>query len=92
MFAELPRVVAHASRSRDPSYIGLFSILGAVWLSFNVIRGFWTSITQVMVRFPGLPYAALFWPNLLSRFLGLIFDGEKLRIWASIPQGNCNFI
>ena len=40
----------------------------------------WTSITQVMVHFPGLPQATLFWPNLLSRFLGLIFGWEKVRI------------
>ena len=33
----------------------------------------WTSITQVMTRFSKLPQATLFWPNLLSRFLGLIF-------------------
>ena len=33
----------------------------------------WTYITQVMVRFPELPQAVLFWPNLLSKFLGLIF-------------------
>ena len=39
MFAKLPRVVAHASRGRDSSYFGLFFILGAVWLSFNALRG-----------------------------------------------------
>ena len=39
VFAELPRVIAHVSRGRDPSYFGLFSILGAVWLSFNGLRG-----------------------------------------------------
>ena len=39
VFAELPRVIAHASRDRYFSYFGLFSILGAVWLSFNAIRG-----------------------------------------------------
>ena len=27
VFAKLPRVVTHASRGRDPSYFGLFSIL-----------------------------------------------------------------
>ena len=27
------------SRGRDFFYFGLFSILGAVWLSFNVLRG-----------------------------------------------------
>ena len=37
----------------------------------------WTSITQVMVHFLGLPQAVLFWPKLLSRFLGLIFSWEK---------------
>ena len=36
-----------------------------------------TSITQVMVYFLGLPQTAMFWPNLLSRFLGLIFGWEK---------------
>ena len=39
MSAELPRGVAHAPRGRDSSYFGLFSILGAVWLSFNALRG-----------------------------------------------------
>ena len=39
VFAELPQVIAHPSRGRDPSYSGLFSILGAIWLSFNVLRG-----------------------------------------------------
>ena len=33
--------VAHAPRGRDSSYFGLFSILGAVWLSFNALRGCW---------------------------------------------------
>ena len=28
-----------APRGRDSSYFGLFSILGAVWLSFNALRG-----------------------------------------------------
>ena len=28
-----------AQRGRDSSYFGLFSILGAVWLSFNALRG-----------------------------------------------------
>ena len=28
-----------ASRGRYSSYFGLFSILGAVWLSFNTLRG-----------------------------------------------------
>ena len=42
-----------------------------------------------MVRFPGLPQAALFWPNLLSIFFGLNFGWEKVRIWTSILQGNC---
>ena len=28
-----------APRGRDSSYFGLFSILGAVWLSFNAVRG-----------------------------------------------------
>ena len=41
-----------------------------------------------MVHFPGLPQAALFLPNLLSIFLGLIFGWEKVRIWTSILQGN----
>ena len=27
-------------RGKDFSYFGLFSILGAVWLSFNAIRGY----------------------------------------------------
>ena len=39
VFAELPRVVAHASKGMDSSYFGLFSILRAVWLSFNALRG-----------------------------------------------------
>ena len=26
-------------RGRDSSYFGLFSILGAIWLSFNALRG-----------------------------------------------------
>ena len=45
-----------------------------------------------MVRFLGLLQVALFWLNLLSRFLGLIFGGEKVRIWTSIHQGNCSSI
>ena len=28
-----------APRGRDSSYFGLFSIIGAVWLSFNALRG-----------------------------------------------------
>ena len=28
----------------------------------------------------------MFWPNLLSRFLGLIFDLEKVIIWTSINK------
>ena len=52
----------------------------------------WTSITQVMVHFSRLPQVALFWLNLLSRFLGLIFNWEKVRIWTSILQGNCSSI
>ena len=28
-----------AQRGRDSSYFGLFSIIGAVWLSFNDLRG-----------------------------------------------------
>ena len=39
MSARLPRGVAHAPRGRDFSYFSLFSILGAVWLSFNALRG-----------------------------------------------------
>ena len=39
MFAGLPRGVAHTLRGRDSSYFGLFSILWAVWLSFNALRG-----------------------------------------------------
>ena len=39
VFAELPRVVAHASRGRYSSYFDLFSILGVGWLSFNALRG-----------------------------------------------------
>ena len=39
VFAELPRVVAQASRGRDSSYFGLFSIFGVVWLSFHALRG-----------------------------------------------------
>ena len=35
----LPQGVAHAPRGRDSSYFCLFSILGAVWLSFNAIKG-----------------------------------------------------
>ena len=52
----------------------------------------WTSITQVMVRFLGLPQAALFLPNPSFRFLGLIFSWEKVRIWTSILQLNCSSI
>ena len=48
----------------------------------------WTSINQFMVHFLGLPQSALFWPNLLSKFLGLIFGWENVRIWTSIIQGN----
>ena len=48
----------------------------------------WTSISHVMVRFLGLPQAALFWPNLLSRFLGLIFRLGKSENLDSILQGN----
>ena len=29
----------YAPRDRDFSYFGLFSIIGAVWLSFNAVRG-----------------------------------------------------
>ena len=29
----------YSPRGRDSSYFGLFSILGAVWLSFNALRG-----------------------------------------------------
>ena len=32
-------VVAHASKGKDSSYFGLFSILGVVWLNFNALRG-----------------------------------------------------
>ena len=38
-FAVLHRGVVHGPRGRDSFYFGLFSILGAVWLSFNAIRG-----------------------------------------------------
>ena len=31
-----PRVLG---RHKDSSYFGLFSILGAIWLSFNALRG-----------------------------------------------------
>ena len=37
----LSQGVAHAPRGRDSSYFGLFSILGAVRLSFNALRGCW---------------------------------------------------
>ena len=40
----------------------------------------WPSITRVMVYFPRLQKAAMFWPNLLSRFLGLIFCWERVII------------
>ena len=30
----------YAKRDRDSSYFGLFSILGAVWLSFNPLRSY----------------------------------------------------
>ena len=39
MSARLPQGVAQAPRGKDSSYFGLFSILGAVWLSFNALRG-----------------------------------------------------
>ena len=39
MSAGLPRGVAHALRGRDSSYFSLFSILGAVWVSFNALKG-----------------------------------------------------
>ena len=29
----------YTPKGRDPSYFGLFSILGSVWLSFNALRG-----------------------------------------------------
>ena len=45
-----------------------------------------------MVHFLELPHAALFWPNLLSIFLGLIFGWEKVRIWTNILQGNYSSI
>ena len=51
----------------------------------------WISITQVMVRFSGLSQAALFWLNLLSRFLGLI-SVEKRENLDSILQGTCSSI
>ena len=38
-FAVLHRGVVHGPRGRDSFYFGLFSILEAVWLSFNAIRG-----------------------------------------------------
>ena len=37
--SRFPNGVSYAPRSRDSSYFGLFSILGAIWLSFNVLRG-----------------------------------------------------
>ena len=54
----------------------------------------WTSITQVMGRFLELPQAALFWPNLLSRFLGSIYGWKKKkkRIWTRILKGTCSSI
>ena len=39
MSAGLPRGIAHTQRGRDSSYFGLFSILGAVWLIFNALKG-----------------------------------------------------
>ena len=39
VFEEVPQVITHASRGRDSFYFDLFSILGAVWLSFNALRG-----------------------------------------------------
>ena len=42
-----------------------------------------------MVDFPRLPQTTMFWPNLLFRFLGLIFGWEKMRLWTSILQENC---
>ena len=39
MSAGLAHGVAHAPRGRDSSFFGLFSILGAVWLSFNALKG-----------------------------------------------------
>ena len=38
--AKLPQVITHASRGKDSSCFGLFSILGAIWLSFNALRGY----------------------------------------------------
>ena len=29
----------YAPKDRDSSYFGLFSIIGAVWLSFNALKG-----------------------------------------------------
>ena len=37
MSAGLSQGVAHAPRGRDSSYFDLFSIIGAVWLSFNAL-------------------------------------------------------
>ena len=31
----------YAPRGKDSSYFGLFSILGAFWLSFNTLRSVW---------------------------------------------------
>ena len=33
------KIFFYAPRGRDSSYFGLFSIIGAVWLSFNALRG-----------------------------------------------------
>ena len=39
MFTGLPRFFFYAPRGRDSSYFCLFSILGAVWFSFNALKG-----------------------------------------------------
>ena len=39
MSVGLPRGVSHTTRGRDSSYFGLFSILRAISLSFNALRG-----------------------------------------------------
>ena len=70
MSTGLPRGATHTLRGRDYSYFGLFSILGAVWLSFNALRG------CLAIFFPkglfgklmGYGNTALFGPYTMSSF------------------------
>ena len=61
-----------APRDRDSSYFGLFSILWAVWLSFNALRG------CLAIFFPkglfgkimGYGNGVMFGPYMMSNFWG----------------------